>query len=399
MKKMLALILALVMILTAAAAALADSVVKFGDSGAEVKKIQKYLKTYHYYTDKITGEFDKATLEAVKNFQKYNHLHIDGKVGEKTLYYMTSGIAVYAPVSDKETANKDDVKKIQTRLQYYGFYSGKIDGIYGTGTVAAVRAFQSANGLKVDGAVGSSTLEKLNASDSTSKSDLSTTFVKIKLGSNNAFVKTVQKRLWELGYYDGDWSGIFGNETWQAVKAFQADHDNLKVDGIVGEQTWKALNQGSATPSKKDVQDADAAQLKVYQQKLKDLGWYNGNLTGKYDTATVAAVKAFQKAMGLTVDGAIGPKTLAKMNGSNVPTQPAYNEEQTAASKPVIYPGVQGSYVREIQQLLKSKGYYSGTVDGRFGDGTKAAVIALQKANGLTADGVVGSGTWKVLLK
>lgn len=398
MKKTFALILALVMILTATVVALADPALIFGDSGAQIKKIQKYLKTYHYYTGKITGEFDKATLDAVKDFQKYNHLNVDGKVGEKTLYYLTSGIAVYAPVKDKETANKEDVKKIQTRLQHYGFYTGKIDGIYGTGSVAAVRAFQAANGLKVDGAVGSSTLEKLNASDSKSKSDISTTFVKVKLGSNNEFVKTVQKRLWKLGYYNGDWSGVFGTETWKAVKAFQADHE-LTVDGSVGTNTWGKLKEEASAPSKKDVEDTASEQLKKYQQQLKDLGWYKGELTGKYDKATVDAVKAFQKATGLKVDGAIGPKTLAKMNGTDVPTQPSYGEEQTAASKPVIYPGVQGSYVKEIQKLLTSKGYYSGKINGKFDQITKNAVVALQQANGLKDDGIVGRDTWKILLK
>lgn len=398
MKKTLAFILALVMILTVAAVSFADAVVKYGDTGTQVKKIQQYLKTYHYYTSKITGEFDKDTLEAVKNFQKYNHLNVDGKVGEKTLYYLTSGIAVYAPVKDKETANKEDVKKIQTRLQHYGFYTGKIDGIYGTGSVAAVRSFQAANGLKVDGAVGSATLEKLNASDSKSKSDISTTFVKVKLGSNNEFVKTVQKRLWKLGYYNGDWSGVFGSETWQAVKAFQADHE-LSVDGIVGTKTWDKLKEEASAPSKKDVEDTASEQLKKYQQQLIDLGWYNGKLTGKYDKATVDAVKAFQKATGLKVDGAIGPKTSAKLNDTNAPKKSTYDEKQTLTSKPVVYPGVQGSYVKEIQTLLTSKRYYSGKINGKFDETTKNAVIALQKANNLEADGIVGRDTWKILLK
>ena len=42
-------------------------------------------------------------------------------------------------------------------------------------------------------------------------------------------------------------------------------------------------------------------------------------------------------------------------------------------------------------------GYYSGAVDGIFGAGTKKAVIAFQKKNGLTADGVVGKATYKAL--
>ena len=52
---------------------------------------------------------------------------------------------------------------------------------------------------------------------------------------------------------------------------------------------------------------------------------------------------------------------------------------------------------KAIQQKLKELGYYTGSVDGVYGQGTRSAVIAFQKANGLTADGVVGSQTAKAL--
>ena len=55
--------------------------------------------------------------------------------------------------------------------------------------------------------------------------------------------------------------------------------------------------------------------------------------------------------------------------------------------------GSTGSEVRQIQTRLKAWGYYSGAVDGIFGTATKNAVIKFQKANGLKADGIVGSKT------
>ena len=54
-------------------------------------------------------------------------------------------------------------------------------------------------------------------------------------------------------------------------------------------------------------------------------------------------------------------------------------------------------HMKEVQRRLKRWGYYSGSVDGIFGAGTRAAVIAFQKKNGLTADGVVGKATYKAL--
>jgi len=55
--------------------------------------------------------------------------------------------------------------------------------------------------------------------------------------------------------------------------------------------------------------------------------------------------------------------------------------------------GSSGTVVTQIQQKLKKLGYTIGTVDGVFGSKTEAAVKAFQKANGLTADGIVGPAT------
>lgn len=55
--------------------------------------------------------------------------------------------------------------------------------------------------------------------------------------------------------------------------------------------------------------------------------------------------------------------------------------------------GSSGTEVRQIQTRLKQWGYYTGSVDGVYGTGTKNAVIAFQKKHGLTADGVAGPQT------
>ena len=63
----------------------------------------------------------------------------------------------------------------------------------------------------------------------------------------------------------------------------------------------------------------------------------------------------------------------------------------------VLRQGSKGGEVNEVQRRLKLWGYYDGVVDGVFGASTKQAVIAFQKKNGLTADGVVGQSTYKAL--
>lgn len=59
--------------------------------------------------------------------------------------------------------------------------------------------------------------------------------------------------------------------------------------------------------------------------------------------------------------------------------------------------GTQSTAVRAMQRALKSKGYYKGTVDGKFGQKTRSAVYRYQKAIGLRADGKPGNKTLSAL--
>ena len=66
----------------------------------------------------------------------------------------------------KKGSRGDVVSEIQTRLKNWGYYSGAVDGLYGSRTEAAVRWFQQKNGLSVDGQVGNQTLAALGISPS-----------------------------------------------------------------------------------------------------------------------------------------------------------------------------------------------------------------------------------------
>lgn len=59
--------------------------------------------------------------------------------------------------------------------------------------------------------------------------------------------------------------------------------------------------------------------------------------------------------------------------------------------------GSSGADVERIQELLKEKGFDPGFIDGEFGPGTEAAVMAFQKSEGLAEDGIVGLQTQKAL--
>ncbi len=105
-----------------------------------------------------------------------------------------------------------------------------------------------------------------------------------------------------------------------------------------------------------------------------------------------AGVLIASAVMGLSCI-ALPARALADRSYGGEPT--AWTVE--AATAAVLKQGSTGSEVKEVQRRLKEWGYYKGAVDGVFGAGTKAAVIAFQKKNGLTADGIVGRATYKAL--
>lgn len=72
-------------------------------------------------------------------------------------------------------------------------------------------------------------------------------------------------------------------------------------------------------------------------------------------------------------------------------------ETQDVADAATLKQGSRGDLVKTVQQKLIKWGYLKGSADGIFGAKTKTAVIAFQKKNGLTADGIVGTRTAQAL--
>ena len=104
-------------------------------------------------------------------------------------------------------------------------------------------------------------------------------------------------------------------------------------------------------------------------------------------TYMIPTIKEVQREMSLT------PTPL--------PPIPDTVREKTATDmvtpEPALHNGSQGEKVWKLQERLQALGYYMDAVDGQFGQGTRDAVIAFQKKNGLDADGYAGEETQRVL--
>jgi len=149
--------------------------------------------------------------------------------------------------------------------------------------------------------------------------------------------------------------------------------------------------------------------VKKMQQALIDQGYLGGTADGIYGTNTENAVRKFQRAHHLKVDGIAGKATLTLLYGSasdgssdssGSPTSSGDAAELTfSGNYATLRRGDRGTRVVLLQKMLKKLGYLGGSADGKFGTLTRKAVIAFQKKQKLTADGVAGKKTLKALEK
>ncbi len=338
-----------------------------------------------------------------------------------------------------------EVKELQKALLSLGFDPNGTDGKFGSGTKAAVKAYQKSRGLTADGKAGNITLSLLysevdggaNAGNSSGSSNggeaAATNPNTLKYGSSGSRVKELQNNLKKLGYSVGTVDGKFGAATKRAVIAFQSAH-GLTPDGLAGTQTLalitakvQAAGNGNASSGNDassgngSSSDSSASGLNrtlrrgytgsdvtKVQNRLKELGYYTGKVDGVYGLGSMAAVKAFQQNNGLYADGLAGTKTFDKLfssgavaagsssSSNNNTNNSTSNGNSSSNTYPRLDEGSEGEEVRAMQRALKSLNY-PVDVDGSYGPATKAAVKLFQGANGLSADGVAGQATLSLL--
>ena len=85
----------------------------------------------------------------------------------------------------------EEVRQIQSKLKRWGYYKGNIDGIYGSGTLEAVKWFQRKNGLQVDGIAGRKTLEAMGIFNSTSNNSSSNSSVPTNSNDLNLLARII----------------------------------------------------------------------------------------------------------------------------------------------------------------------------------------------------------------
>ncbi|MCU0571142.1 MAG: peptidoglycan-binding protein [Oculatellaceae cyanobacterium Prado106] len=82
---------------------------------------------------------------------------------------------------------------------------------------------------------------------------------------------------------------------------------------------------------------------------------------------------------------------------NNVIADGNLGEYASANTAPVLSLGTVSPVVADVQFFLSDQGFYEGAADSVYGDATFDAVVSFQQAQGITADGVIGSETWSAL--
>lgn len=224
--------------------------------------------------------------------------------------------------------------------------------------------------------------------------------------------------------------GFFGSAMEETVKRFQKQF-KLTADGVVGRATWYkisyiyasvkrlaeltsegetsegALSGGSwnGVVLRRGSTGSSVQQMQFWLDTLATFDSTLPHITvdGIFGAGTEQAVRAFQKAYGLTVDGVVGQGT---WNALYKAFQSAQNDMNPGGAG--AYPGTplrrgeRGSNVQLVQFYLRiAATNYSAvptvTIDGIFGTSTESSVRAFQQYFRLTADGVVGQATWNKL--
>jgi peptidoglycan hydrolase-like protein with peptidoglycan-binding domain len=249
----------------------------------------------------------------------------------------------------------------------------------------------------------------------------------LRLGDRDPQVTFIQNRLRQLRYLNRSADGVFDRATREAVIRFQRTQ-GLNPDGIVGTQTESALFAEfgqtrqissqefsfSSSPNRVLQQGDRSVDVTTIQQRLRELGYFKGQLTGYFGPSTQAAVIRFQLDNNIDANGIVDSRTRTALLGSAnpqsngddllgmLPPPPLSNNFPTQKFNPftptaVLRFGDRGSEVQDLQQELRQRGFNPGRVDGSYGSQTQEAVRQFQRVNGLFPDGIAGRETLTAL--
>lgn len=240
-------------------------ILQYGMDGDDVLAVQTKLKELEYYTGNLSGRYREGTRAAIKKFQKEFDLDVTGVADERTQTVLME--TKYRPLQYGSTG--EQVKKLQTRLTELGYYKGKISGNYLEGSRYGIKLFQEKMGMTVNGIADPETLEAI---------------------------------------YQPDAPGRYDDETASAQPTPTPQFENFLVDDNASDE--QAVMPDEAVAFTRKLKYGDSGKLvKQLQQRITDLGYYTGPISGSFQGNTRNAIKKIQKQNAMTENGVVDEAT------------------------------------------------------------------------------------------
>jgi len=145
-------------------------------------------------------------------------------------------------------------------------------------------------------------------------------------GDHGVEVRALQHRLFQLAWFPELTTGRYGPGTREAVRGFQAKR-GLDATGVVDRRTWRRLTSMTKRPTHDQLFNIlhpgpallasgdSGEEVRDLQARLVSIEWLFGDVSGRYDAATVAAVRGFQEKREIPVTGEVDERTLDRLHG------------------------------------------------------------------------------------
>jgi len=238
-----------------------------------------------------------------------------------------------------------------------------------------------------------------------------TEYRSLGVGATGIAVQALQSRLQELGYYDGEVSGVYDIKTESAVKRFEQTFGTMQTGVATQKLQLRLFNAAAPAYGSADYNNAVVSQYTVLrpgtvgssvyalQQRLKNLGYPITDLTGAYDEQTALCVRLFYQANGIAASDVADVNMQRRLYAEDavqydpsLQTQEGISIEylgggtQTA----VIDAGSSSQEVLALQQRLAALGYLDAEGEtGAFDEGTVEAVNRFLEAVGREPTGTL----------
>jgi len=165
-------------------------------------------------------------------------------------------------------------------------------------------------------------------------------------GSTGDQVRELQSRLKQLEWYDGTITGTYDTPTTAGVRGFQSKRSTSE-SGSVDAATWATLTRMTKQPTDNEMhnrltpgpallkQGATGAPVRDLQARLKQIGWWSGDVVDAYAAPTTQAVKDFQTKREIPVTGEVDQRTIDKLTGmTRQPTSDELNNVKPTPPPP-----------------------------------------------------------------